>query len=337
MSNRVFTLLFNKKFLVFITILLGAIYFGHNYWISWEESDHLTLHGNVDIRQVDLGFRVSGKITEMSVDEGDAVKAGKVIARLDKVPYLNSVDNMRALMQQAEAEYKKRSTGNRPQDIKQAEALVKEKQASYQNAQIAADRQEAIKKKGFESQQDYDNALTQAKAAAAQLKAAEESLSELTEGFRAEEIEQARASFESAKANYNQALTNLADVELTPLEDGVVLTRVREAGSIVQAGQVVYTLSLLNPVWVRAYISEMNLGRIKSGMEALVYTDTRPDKPYKGQIGFISSQSEFTPKNIETKELRTDLVYRIRIVVEDPNGELRQGMPVTVTIKLSPK
>jgi len=337
MSNRLFTLLSNKKLLVVIAALVGAIYMGHNYWRGWVDSDHLTLHGNVDIRQVDLGFRVSGKITEMSVDEGDKVKAGTVIARLDKVPYINSLDNMRALMQQAEAEYNKRSSGNRPQDIKQAEAVVKEKLADYQNAQVAADRQEAIKKKGFESLQDYDNAMTQAKAAAAQLKAAEEALNELIEGFRAEDIEEAKATFESAKANYNQALTNLSDIELTPLEDGIVLTRVREAGSIVQAGQVVYTLSLVNPVWIRAYVSEIDLGRIKYGMEAQVYTDTRPDKPYKGQIGFISSQAEFTPKNIETKELRTDLVYRIRIVTEDPNGELRQGMPVTVTIKLSPK
>lgn len=335
MPSRLYSLLTNKKFLLIIVALMVTLYIAHYYWNKWKVSDHLTLHGNVDIRQVDLGFRISGKISEMSVDEGDKVKAGSVIARLDKIPYQNNLDNMLALMNQAQAEYSKRITGNRPQDIKQAEAVVKDKLAAFQNAQAAADRQEAIKTKGFESLQDYDNALALAKETAAQLKAAEEALNELIEGFRSEDIEEAKAAYESAKANYNQALTNMQDVELVPPEDGIVLTRVREAGSIVQAGQVVYTLSLVNPVWVRTYVTEVDLGRIKPGMEALVYTDTNPDKPYKGQIGFISSQSEFTPKNIETKELRVDLVYRLRIVVNDPNGELRQGMPATVTIKLN--
>lgn len=171
----------------------------------------------------------------------------------------------------------------------------------------------------------------------ARLKTAKENLELLKEGTRYEEIMQATAQVELAKARLDSAQTKLNDTKILTPNDGTILTRVQEEGAIVNAGSAVYTLSLKNPVWVRTYIEEPYLGKIYPDMKALVYTDSRPDSPYEGHIGFISPVAEFTPKNVETTALRTDLVYRIRVVVNSPDEGLKQGMPVTVKIRLNSK
>jgi HlyD family secretion protein len=151
-----------------------------------------------------------------------------------------------------------------------------------------------------------------------------------------EDIQEARANLAAAKARLAQTEINLQDTEIHSPADGIILTRVREPGAIVSAGQTVYTLQLLSPVWIRTYVSERDLGRIYQGMPADVYTDSQPAKPFHGQIGFISPVAEFTPKNVETTDLRTELVYRLRVIVDNPDNGLRQGMPVTVKLKLKP-
>ncbi|KGP62684.1 hemolysin secretion protein D [Legionella norrlandica] len=137
-----------------------------------------------------------------------------------------------------------------------------------------------------------------------------------------------------AKANLEKAQISLNDTEIHAPTHGKILTRIQEPGAIVNTAEPVYTLAIDNPVWVRAYIDEPFLGKIYPGQAALVYTDSNPDKPYKGHIGFISPQAEFTPKIVETTQLRTDLVYRIKVIVDQPDNGLRQGMPVTVKINL---
>ena len=140
----------------------------------------------------------------------------------------------------------------------------------------------------------------------------------------------AEASLRAAEASVAAAMTDLADTEIIAPSDGQVLSRVREPGAMAAAGANVLVLSLNKPVWVRAYVPEPSLGKIHVGMAVQVYTDSRPGKPYSGTVGFISPVAEFTPKNVETEALRTDLVYRLRIVVDDPDQGIRQGMPVTV-------
>lgn len=295
----------------------------------------LKLHGNVDIRQVELGFRVSGRIQTMHFEEGDFVQKGALLAELDKVPFQNDFDNQKAMLEQAQANFAKFKAGNRPEEIRQAQSLVKEKEAAFENAQINLKRQQDLVKRGLASQQAFDDASTQMKEGQAQLKTAEEGLTLATQGFRIEDIAAAKAALDAASAKLSIAKTNLEDTDLLAPEPGTILTRIKEPGAIVAAGAAVYSLTLNQPVWVRSYVSEMDLGRIKPGMQALIYTDTNPSEPLEGQIGYISPQAEFTPKNVETKELRSDLVYRIRITVNDPNGKLRQGMPVTVLIKVA--
>jgi len=304
------------------------------YWEEKKNHDTLVLYGNVDIRQVDLGFRVSGRIAQMRFEEGDEIKAGDILATLDKAPYEADLAVAKAQLEQAEANYTKYKHGSRPQEIEEAKANIREQQAAFDNAEIILKRQSQQIKVGASSQQAYDDARSQKVKTEALLKSAKEAFSLAEEGFRKEDIDAAHGAMKMATAQLETAQINLKDTEIFSPSDGIIMTRVLEPGAIIAPLSIVYTLSLHKPVWVRAYVSEPHLGRIKPGMEALVITDSHPDKPFKGQIGFISPQAEFTPKTVETTELRTDLVYRLRILVDDPKGNLRQGMPVTVHIKL---
>ena len=315
--------------------MIACVYFAVVYWYQNHNPSLLVLYGNVDIRQVDLGFRVGGRLEKMIFEEGDEVKTGDLIAVLDKAPYKADLAAANAQLMQAEANYSKFKNGNRPQEIEEARASVREREAASINATIVFNRQSDQIKIGSTSQQAYDDAYAQKIEAEALLKNAKEGLSLAEEGFRQEDIEAAHAAMETAKAQLESARLNLQDTEILSPSDGIMLTRVLEPGAIVSPQSIVYTLSLHKPVWIRAYVSEPNLGRIKPGMETFVVTDSNPNKPFKGQIGFISPQAEFTPKTVETPELRTDLVYRLRILVDDPKGELRQGMPVTAKIRIS--
>jgi HlyD family secretion protein len=323
------------KKIIPIFILLLAIGAGA-YWFYQknhrEPENGLTLYGNVDIREVNLGFRVSGKLATLAYDEGDAVKAGEVMAKLDDEPYRNQVSNVVAQVESLRARLKLRETGNRPEEIAQARSLVREREATSTNAGLVLKRsQELYAVKGV-SIQDRDNAQAGFQEAEARLKSAQENLRLLEAGFRVEDIAQSRADLAQAEAAQAQAELQVKDAVMTAPSDGVILTRAQEAGAILQAGATVFTLSLVNPVWVRAYVNEPDLGRIHPGMKVEIVTDSRRDKPYHGQIGFISPRAEFTPKSVETTDLRTTLVYRLRVVVANPDEGLRQGMPVTVKI-----
>ena len=317
-------------------MLMGGLYFSVTFWWKHQNPSLLVLYGNVDIRQVDLGFRVSGRLAKMLFEEGDEVKTGELLAVLDKAPYKASLAIAQGQLLQAEANYAKLVHGSRPQEIEEARALAREQQAAFENADSTFIRQRNQLKVGSTSQQAYDDALTQRRETEALLKNALEALSLAEEGFRQEDIDAGRAARETAKAQLQSAKVDLQDTEIHSPSDGIILTRVREPGAIVAPQSIVYSLTLHKPVWIRAYASEPNLGRLKPGMQVLVFTDTNPDKPFKGQIGFISPQAEFTPKTVETTELRTDLVYRLRILADDPKGDLRQGMPVTVKVNTSP-
>lgn len=317
--------------LILVLVIMTVIAIG--YWYQDKNSvNDIVLHGNVDIRQVDLAFRVNGRLSAIYVDEGDLVHQGDLLAQLDKVPFSHEFDLQKAQLEQFTANSEKLKSGNRPQEIQQADSLVKQREAIFANTKKIFERQEELFKKKLASKQTYDDSFAQMTEAQAQLRAAKEAYTLSLAGFRTEDIAIANAQLNEAKARLANATTNLQDTDLYAPSNGVILTRIKEPGSILTAGNAVLTLSLFNPVWIRAYISEIDLGKIKPGMQALVYTDTEPQNPFTGKIGFISPTAEFTPKNIETKELRTDLVYRLRIIVDDPAGKLRQGMPVVVKI-----
>ena len=220
--------------------------------------------------------------------------------------------------------------GYRAEEIAQAAASVKQAQAAYDYAQSYLQRQQGLWNRKLLSANDLENARSSRDQALATLKSAQDKLSQYRAGNRPQEIAQAKANLEQAQAQLAQSTLDLHDTVLTAPSDGTLLTRAVEPGSMLSAGSTVLTLSLTRPVWVRAYVDEKNLNQAQPGREILLYTDGRPNKPYHGKIGFVSPTAEFTPKTVETPDLRTDLVYRLRIIVTDADDSLRQGMPVTL-------
>jgi HlyD family secretion protein len=322
-----------KKRLILIFILLIIVVIGIFGWERKQarEDSTLTLYGNVDIRQVNLGFRVFGKLTKLLVDEGDPIKTGQILGFLDDEPYRDQINQAQATVEAMEAAYLLKKNGYRPQEIEQAVAQVYEQAVVVENARLILKRSnELVKTKGIPLQ-ERDNSDATLKEAEAKLLALKENLSLLREGYRQEEIDQAHANLKEAKAALATAILQLQDTTLVAPSNGTILVRAQEPGAVLAAGSTVFTLSLDNPVWVRAYVEERNLGHIHPGMKVKLTTDST--KSFEGQIGFISPTAEFTPKTVETPELRTSLVYRLRIVVLNPDIYLRQGMPVTVTIE----
>lgn len=270
-------------FFILILIVGAASYFAYIEFFRAKPRDVLVLYGNVDVRQVDLGFRVPGLVTQLFYEEGDLVSAGKRLALLDDQPYVDQIN--------------------------QAAANVDSVKASLENAERVLNRRYELIVDGSISQEDLDTASANKEMQAANLK--------------------------SAQAALAIARCNLEFTEIFAPTEGTILTRIREPGSVLNPGEPVYTLSVLSPVWIRAFVSEPDLGLIYPGMKAEILTDTEGGVAHTGKIGFISPVAEFTPKTVETTQLRTDLVYRLRIYVDNPDKQLKQGMPVTVKLLLN--
>jgi HlyD family secretion protein len=291
----------------------------------------LTLNGNVDIRQVNLGFRGSGRIQTIAFEEGARVGEGTALAALDTRPLEYQLAADEANVAYMSAVLEKLKNGNRPQDIAQAVARLEEAKATLVKAKADFDRRSELVRTGAVSRADFSAVNSQHNIARAQVHAAEEALSLLRAGAREEDIAAAEARLRQAAAQAERARRDLDDATLRAPAAGVILTRAREPGAIVQPGETVLTLTIDRPLRVRAYIDEADLSRISPGMKVVVTADGNP-KSYHGNIGFVSPTAEFTPKTVETRELRTNLVYRIRVIVTDSDDALRQGQPVTVRI-----
>lgn len=317
---------------ILAALALVAIVTGGWLWYQGQQDKGLTLYGNVDIRTVNMSFRVGGRLASLTVDEGDAITAGQTLGQLDKAPFENALLQAKAGVSVAQAQYDLMQAGYREEEVAQAAAAVKQAQAAYDYAQKFYQRQQGLWGSRTISANDLENARSSRDQAQATLKSAQDKLSQYRTGNRPQDIAQAKASLEQAQAQLAQAELDLRDTTLTAPANGTLMTRAVEPGSMLNAGSTVLTLSLTRPVWVRAYIDEPNLGQMQPGRELLLYTDGRPDKPYHGKVGFVSPTAEFTPKTVETPDQRTDLVYRLRIIVTDADDALRQGMPVTVTL-----
>ncbi len=311
--------------------LIVAALATHGFGLFTPAPTALTLYGNVDVRQVDLAFRVPGRIARLAVDEGARVSAGQELARLDPRPLNDALAAQTAQVALAEADLAKRQAGNRPQEVQQAEATLAAQAARYDAARAEAARQQGLVTSGAVSQRQFDAARADAEAARAQLQSARAALGLQRAGSRREDIAAAQAQRGVAQANRNRAATDLADAVLTAPEAGIVLSRAREPGAIVQPGEAVYTLTIDHPLRVRAFVAEPDLPRLAPGVAVVVTADGNP-RAYHGTVGAIAANAEFTPKSVQTESLRADLVYRVRIIVSDGDGALRQGQPVTVRI-----
>jgi HlyD family secretion protein len=301
------------------------------------DDTHLVLQGNIDVRQVNLAFKVGGRIATLEVEEGDTINAGQTVATLDEQYFKDDLRLVLAQRDNAKAALEKLEHGSRTEEIAGAKAQLTEREATLRRAKQDFDRAKKMLAKHAVSEEVFDSMKGALHEAEARLTFAQESLNMIQTGPRQEDIAAGRAQLAAQEANVIQSERRLSDSILTAPTDGVVLTRARERGAIVSPGETIFAETLATPVWARTYVAERDLGRIEPGMAAEIRTDSAPGKVYTGYIGFISPAAEFTPKSVETRELRTDLVYRLRVIVNNPDGGLRQGMPVTVTLDVGQK
>lgn len=321
------------KRLVLLIVVIAAAAGGYYYWQSTRPADPaLVLSGNVDIREVNLSFRVAGRVQAVAVEEGERVAVGETIAVIDPAPLKATLAQAEASLAAAEAAEALLKAGSRQEEIARLKAQTDALRIVAENARSTFQRQQDLLASRTSSQQMFDDARAARDKADADYEAAQQAWLEAKNGARPEELAQAAAQRQAAAAQRDSVALQLADTELTAPEAGTVLTRAVEPGTLVSAGTPVVTLSLDKPVRVRAYVREPDLGRVGSGTKVLVTTDSRRDKPYHGTVGFVSARAEFTPKQVETQDLRTSLVYRLRITVDDADEVLRQGMPVTVRL-----
>ena len=315
-------------------LIIGALalaLFGGAYalWQRQQATQTPVLSGNVDIRSVNLAFRVGGRLAELAVDEGATVKTGQVLGRLDEEPARHALADAEAALSALKARQSLYHQGYRKEDVEQARATVDARAAALADAESTFKRQQELAGTGAAAKKALDSARAGFEQARAQLDAARQQYQAMSKGYRPQEVAEIDANVKRSEAQLASARLQLADTVLKAPADGVVMTRAVEPGSMLSAGGTVYTLSLPSPVWVRAYVAEPHLGDFAPGCAVTVYRDGR-EQPYAGRVGFVSPTAEVTPKNVETTDLRTALVYRLRVVVDKPDAGLRQGMPVTV-------
>ena len=320
-------------------VLLVAVVAGLITYLSTRnqrENDHvINISGNIEATEVDVGFKISGRIVERPFEEGAWVEKGRVLANLDNEDLKNRLEVAGATLVSARARLEKLLAGSRPEEIRQAEAALQQAQFDLDNKQLAYDRMKMLYGKQVIAKESYDNAETAFKVAQAALDRARENYQLVREGPRKEDIDDARAQVEQARASLKLAETQLGySVLYSPLS-GVILVKSGEIGEVVNPGTPVLTIADIQKVWLKAYISETDLGKVKWGQDVIVTTDLHPKKEYKGTISFISSQAEFTPKNIQTEKERVTLVYRIKVDLENPDRELKPGMPADGKILLT--
>jgi len=297
--------------------------------------NELALSGNIEAHESLVGFKVQGRIVELPVEEGQQVAEGALLARLEDADFQQRVRVDAATVGVRQSNLALTLAGTREQEVKAAQQTMIDAQADLEQKKLDNERAQRLFAKDEVSAQERDQAATAQKRAQAIFQAAQQRYNEAVEGSRKEDIAIARANLNEASANLGLSQVNLGYTVLRAPSAGVVTVRQAELGEVVSPGSPVITLADLDHIWLRAYIAETDLGRIAWGQAATVTTDTYPGKQYHGRISFISSTAEFTPKSVQTYKERVTLVYRIKIDIDNPNHELKPGMPADAKIELA--
>jgi HlyD family secretion protein len=325
---------------ILLIVIIAAAVAGLVYYLltrnEEEEANFIKVSGNIEATEVDVGFKVSGRIVSRFYEEGDWIDQGKVLAKLDDEDLRNRLEVARATLMSAQARLDKLLAGSRPEEIRQAEANLHQAQFDLGNKQIQYERMRSLYGRGVISKEAFDNAETGFKVAQAAVQVATENYKLVKEGPRKEDIEDARAQVDQARASVKLNETQLSYTTLYSPLSGVVLVKSGEIGEVVNPGTSILTIADVENVWLKAYVPETDLSKVKWGQDVIVTTDLRPQKKYKGRISFISSQAEFTPKQIQTEKERVTLVYRIKVDIPNKDRELKPGMPADGRILLAP-
>ena len=319
----------NKKAAAAVVAILGLAA-GIGYAV-WQDTPPVgKIYGSVDTRTVRLAFEEAGRLAELTVEEGQTVKAGDVVGKLDDERYRIALQTARATESVAQKNLDLALSGARQEDIAAARARVKALSAAALLSERNCTRE---KKLGHAtSAQRVDQFCSQATVDTAQKAAAQKELERLLAGTRAEEIAVYRAQLAAASAQVEEARRALSHCVLKAPSDAVIRARLKEPGDMVSSAAPVVEMALMNPLWVRAWVDEVNLDKVKPGMTVTVASDSYPDRTFKGTVGFVSTVAEFTPKSVQTEAVRTSLVYEVRVTVTEVADFLRLGMPVTVNL-----
>ena len=328
---------------VVLVVVATFLYTGLNHR---DDSTALGVSGNIEVTEVRMSFRIPGRLELRLVEEGDAVTAGQSLARLEATDQRIAVARAEADLAYAQAVLAELLAGSRSQEIAtaraeydRAAALEKSAVVQLDQARLDHDRYAALYKEGGVSRKAFENYRTLHETAKnardearARVAAAAEQLDLRKTGPRRETIDQARAKVGTAEEAVKQARQQLSYTELPAPVDGVVLSTSAEIGEYLNPAAPVLTIGQTARPWLRAYINETDLGRVKLNQHVTVTTDSYPERTYTGRISFINSEAEFTPKSVQTFEERVKLMYRIKIDLDNPAGELKPGMPADAVI-----
>ncbi len=328
-----------NKLKILIPVLVIAVAATSYFLYIKKEVDpnQIKVSGNIEVTTVGVGFKIAGHVYQRLVDEGDIIKKGQMVAKLETADLELDAANANAQLLEAKAALNQLTNGSRPQDVAAARAALHSAEADKQNAAVEYQRMEHLFVQNIVAMQERDRSRTAYLMANARAEQAKQQLGLVVEGPRREEIDLAAARVEQAKQVLKLAQTRLTYAQISAPSEGVVLSKNIEAGEYVSPGTPVISIGDLDHVWLKAYIAETDLGRVKLGQKVTVTTDTYPNKVYNGNISFIASEAEFTPKSIQTAEERVKLVYRVKINIENIARELKPGMPADALIQLDGK
>jgi HlyD family secretion protein len=328
-----------KKIIPIVILLAAAVAAGVYYYPRLTQKaapvNQLTLSGNIEAHESLVGFKVPGRIVELPVEEGQQVAQGALLARLDDADLKQRIRIDEATVGVRESDLALTLAGTRQQEVKAAQQTMIDAEADLAQKKLDNERERKLFARDEVSAQERDLAATALQRAEAIFRAAQQRYNEALEGSRKEDINIARANLNQAGASLGLSQVNLSYSVLRAPSAGVVTVRQAELGEVVAPGSPVVTIADLDHIWLRAYIAETDLGSIHWGQDAVITTDTYPGKQYHGRISFIASTAEFTPKSVQTFKARVTLVYRIKIDIDNPNHELKPGMPADARIDLA--
>ena len=326
-----------KKKIVPLILLVAVVAGASAYYFIIKSRNHpdttLKISGNIEAHESVVGFKVQGRLVELPIDEGQWVKAGDLIAKLDQSDYRQQVDIDEAMVNSRKAELRLSLSGNRIQEKKSAEQSVIDAQAALELNKADFKRYQTLYEKDEVSAQIRDTYASNLERAQATYERARQNYNMVMEGARKEQIAINHANVSAARQVLELSRIRLGYTSLRAPTSGVALVRQAEVGEVMAPGTPVVTIADLDHLWLRGYINETDLAKVKLGQSATVKCDSYLGKLYKGRVSFISSQAEFTPKSIETYKERVTLVYRIKIDLENPNHELKPGMPADASIE----
>jgi HlyD family secretion protein len=321
--------------IVLAALIVAGMYLYPRLTKDSKPQNELVLSGNIEAHESLVSFKVQGRIVDLPVEEGQSVQAGALLARLDIDDYRQRVLIDEANVRVRQSNLALTLAGTREQEIKAAQQTMLDAQADMQQKKLDYDRAQRLFSEDAISAQDRDLADTALKRAQATFQAAEQKYNEALEGSRQEDIAIAQANLKEASANLGMSRVNLDYTVLRAPTAGVITVRQAELGEVVVPGTPVVTLADLDHIWLRAYVAETDVGRVRWGQDAVITTDTYPHKQYHGRISFIASDAEFTPKSVQTYKERVTLVYRIKIDIDNASHELKPGMPADAHITLA--